>query len=268
MANIHFVCQGTNRLKDLSAYDILNDESPRRILLSYENTNKISKLENVLSCFDGQCNVIIDSGAFAVYNSGKKINIKDYSLFIKDVLKLKSSHQFRFVNLDVIGDYVATEKNYKMLNDMGLDVCPVLSVGDDISKINIFKDAKTVFVGGIFQPKDVPKKVKLAWLDRFYGYMLKNFDHDNFPKTHLLAVTNEKLLMRYPAYSCDSSHWMSVFRFGYGNKEARLPSVPRRITDETMPTLKHILREHVRHFIKIETTTNKLWQSRGITYAR
>lgn len=267
MANIHFVCQGTNRLKDLSAYDILNTESTRNILLSYENTNKISKLENVLSCFDRPCNVIIDSGAFAVYNSGKKINLSDYSLFIKDVLKLNTIHKFKFVNLDVIGDYRATEINYKKLQSIGIDICPVLSVGDDIAKINIYKNAQTVFIGGIFQPKNVPKKIKLAWLDRFYAYMLKEFEHSHFPKTHLLAVTNEKLLMKYPAYSCDSSHWMSVFRFGYGNKEARLPSVPRRINDETMPTLKHILREHVRYFIKIETTTNKLWQSRGIIYA-
>ena len=65
--------------------------------------------------FKKDCNVLIDSGAFTTFTKGKKIDIYEYSDFIKSyTLKWKKKlKSVNFINLDVIGDAEKSWKNPK-----------------------------------------------------------------------------------------------------------------------------------------------------------
>ena len=62
----------------------------------------------------------LDSGAFTAFTLWKKIDLQEYIEFVK-----KNKQFFElYANLDVIGDYEATDKNQKIMENAGLKPLP------------------------------------------------------------------------------------------------------------------------------------------------
>ena len=94
--------------------NILQSVGASNRLLSFYSVNK-NKFNPILD------NCFLDSGAFSVINSNKKIDINSYIDFI-----IKNADKINiYATLDVIGDYVKTYENTVYMEEMGLSPLPV-----------------------------------------------------------------------------------------------------------------------------------------------
>jgi hypothetical protein len=85
-------------------------------------------------------------------------------------------------------------------------------------------------------------------------------------RIHLLGITTDWVLKRYPCYSSDSSSWVACLRFG-GGAAAGLDKIPRyKESDAALSATIHTLRSEVVKYKKMETEATNLWKSRGIIW--
>jgi len=215
-----------------------------------------------------QCRLMVDSGAFSAFKSGKVISIKDYGNWAvkfkeqwKD--KLKSLH---FVNLDVIGDQDTSDRNLKILSKMGVDPLPVLTTNAKKKTVEKFLKEYPYFLlaGGAILPKNNLK----IWYDFVFSIVKDHFRKTGvMPKIHLLGATTEWVLKRYPAYSSDSSSWLAPVMFGvskHGGVSRKLPGYSKG--DNEMSLMKYALKKEIKHYQKLEQDITNLWTRRGISF--
>ena len=178
--------------------------------------------------FKKDCNILIDSGAFTAFTKGHKIDIIEYVDFINAFTEQWQDkvNSIYFINLDSIGNPQESWKNQEYLDKKGIKTLPVIhqwgfkekTLEQAIKKYDFFA------FGGMVGRKR--KEHTIPWLNKCYNIIGKHWRKTKkMPKTHLLGVASEKILYRYPAFSCDSTRFMTVNRFGESEflKENRLP---------------------------------------------
>jgi hypothetical protein len=161
---------------------------------------------------DGKNNIIMDSGAFSAWNSGKVIDREEYLRFIKtlpeDVFK---------INLDVIPRTGATtaEKlkcieegfnNFKYLSARVENVVPVHHYGEDISWAKKFLNFTDYIC--ISPANDTPEAVKQTYFKYIFSELPKGV------KTHTLGYSSLDGLSLFPFYSLDSISFKKPWMFG------------------------------------------------------
>jgi len=171
--------------------------------------------------------LMIDSGAFSVWNNGNEIDLDIYIAFCKKHLDAIDT----IVALDVIpglpGNRLSLTKgniskackqgwtNYMKMLDAGLPkdkVMPVFHQNDDWKWLQRFMDEGVPYFG-ISPANDCGSSIRQMWLDTCMKYIC---DSDGYPKAkfHGFAVTSIPLMLRYPWYSVDSASWMKHAVFG------------------------------------------------------
>jgi len=161
--------------------------------------------------------LIVDSGAFTAWNTGKKILMEDYCKFLKTV---PSHWDYKAVQFDVYGDPEKTYTNYYKMLDMGFtDVMPVFTRGDTVERLDEFyTHTNYIMFGGI----------AIGGSNRNY---VKWFNQVNKGRdTHWLGFVNMPFIKHYKPYSVDSSSLFSAARFGnlqYYVGQGNLKSVHR-----------------------------------------
>lgn len=223
----------------------------------------------VLSVIDLRPRVIIDSGAFTAWTSGKPIDPRDYAKWALD-FRDRWEHKMQalyFMNLDVIGDQDASWVNQSILEGLGLKPIPIITFGADKKHlIRALDNYDYIALGGL-----VPytrDKVKLQkWLDFCFAIIMKKYKATGvMPKIHLLGITTDWVLKRYPCFSSDSSTWVSCLRFGDGSA-AGIKQIPRyKESDGAMSATIHTLRSEIRKYKKMEQEATNLWTKRGIIF--
>jgi hypothetical protein len=223
------------------------------------------------SGMDLRARVMIDSGAFTAWSTGRPIALEEYAEWI---LRFKAKWEDRlaslhFISLDVIGDQRASWKNQAILEDhYGLDTIPVLH--HDATRADLdraFGSYDFICVGG-----GVPlmkQKAKLqAWFDRVFHRALQVREERGYmPRVHLLGVTRRPLLERYPIFSSDSSSWTAPLRFGQGRAAQFGKRIPRYTLGENEHRVNILaLREEIRKLKDLERDVTELWRRRGITW--
>jgi len=221
------------------------------------------------SVIDLRPRVIIDSGAFTAWTSGKPIDPRDYAKWALD-FKDRWEHKMQalyFMNLDVIGDQDASWVNQSILEGLGLKPIPIVTFGADKKHlIRALDNYDYIALGGL-----VPytrDKVKLQkWLDFCFAIIMQKYKATGvMPKIHLLGVTTDWVLKRYPCFSSDSSSWVSCLRFG-GGAAAGIKQLPRyKESDAAMASTIHTLRAEIRKYKKMEQEATNLWTKRGIIF--
>lgn len=213
--------------------------------------------------------VIIDSGAFTAWSTGKIIRPQDYAEWALDFDK-RWRHKMaslEFMNLDVIGDQDASWRNQEILENLGMNPLPIITYGVDLSHIDkaIEKYGYIALGGLVPYSKD---KIKLKqWLDACFSRVLSHRRKAGvMPRVHLLGITTDWVLKRYPCYSSDSSSWVSCLRFG-GGGAAGLKQIPRyKESDAAMSATIHVLRSEIRKYRKMQDEATALWASRGVEW--
>jgi hypothetical protein len=259
---IFFVDTSVNR----GQYEILLEEKVNNTLLSYA----YKQLETEYKSMWGKMHkpsIIIDSGAFTAFTSGKTINPKDYAYWAlnieKEVCNLAQS--ISFMNLDVIGDQDASWDNQKILEALGMSPIPIITFGcDKTHLLKAINGYDYIALGGLV-PYSRQKDILGKWLNFCFRTILDQ-KKDALPKIHLLGITSDWVLKKYPAYSCDSSSWTAPIRFGKA-LDAGIAQIPKWTDSKSSKFANlHAMRAIVKKLKKIEHNTTKLWESRGITW--
>lgn len=147
--------------------------------------------------------ILIDSGAFTAWSTGKVIKLEEYAEF----LQRYSGAWDHAVTLDTIGDPIATRKNTMKLHAMGIPVMPVFTVGDTLTEFDsMIRDAGYVCVGGTVGMNKEHQTRRLAMLQR----RAENLGGG----IHALGVGATDALVRIKPYSADASNVSGGFRFG------------------------------------------------------
>jgi hypothetical protein len=260
---IHFVDTSNNR----GQYDLSIDCGVRSFLLSYH----YCKLERDWANFweKQKCRLLIDSGAFSAFNSGKAIDPKDYvewALGFKKRWTGKMSY-LGFMNLDVIGDQDASWKNQFTIEKLGLETIPIVTYNAELKHLNRAIDNYNYFALGGLVPYAKKKKLLRAWLDRCFNAIFAKYRETGImPKVHLLGITSDWVLKRYPSYSSDSSSWMACVRFGNGSTAgiSRLPRISA--SNAALMTNLHVMRSEIKKYQTMEREATNLWVKRGIVF--
>lgn len=171
------------------------------ILLSYayHPNADLRKLRRDLVC--GR--MLIDSGAFTAFTSGKPISLNAYA----EYLTRWSSCWDHAITLDVIGDGRATAANTRKLHARGLRVMPVFTRGDSLAEFDaMVRDVGYVCVGGLV---GLPGPAQLA-----RTRMLQRRALDQGGGIHALGIGSTPILRAAKPYSADASSASGAFRFG------------------------------------------------------
>jgi len=151
-------------------------------------------------------NLFIDSGAFAVNNSGKSISIDEYCQYLFD--RKENSDKIVYASLDVIGNPDESYKNYKYMVKSGLYPIPVFHIGEDIKHLyRLAKISNYIGLGGT---------VGYSNKERFY-FFNKVFSLFPDPKEigfHGFGVSSLFLSKLFPWKSIDSTNASKGTVFG------------------------------------------------------
>ena len=209
----------------------------------------------------------LDSGAYSAFTRGIKIDINEY---IKFVHKHKNELTV-YANLDVIGDGVKSEQNLQYIESHGLHPLPVYTASAPISELSrLCEKYNYIALGGLVGGGGVV----LKHLDRCFSVIKKYFPM----KIHLFGITSQKVLERYPVYSCDSSS--AIMGGGMGRvmefKNGKMESCLWRKSETTGKHLNcrdkdgsaHLQRRitNIKAMLKLEKHLTELWKRRSITW--
>lgn len=198
--------------------------------------------------------VIIDSGAFSVWNKGGSIDIEAYKNFC-----VSKPQTWNFINLDVIPKTGASKadiekcceqgyENYLYLSKHIKNLMPVYHYGDNIKWLKQFMQ-HTDYIG-ISPANDTHENVKRVFLKQCF-----NITRDKV-KTHGLGYSSAEGLTLFPFYSVDSISYKRIPVFLKGKRETLLIS----------SKLDYIFIDRVNSFLKLEKEVTALWEKRGVIW--
>jgi hypothetical protein len=250
-------------------------EHAKSFLVSYYDLKQPEKLFKFLKEFPIN-DLFLDSGAFSAFTQNAQIDIDNYINFIKKTETKLSV----YANLDVIGEYETTYKNWIYMKENGVSPLPVIHYGAPRSFFDLyFKKHKVSYLalGGLVPYVKRKHKIR-AWLDNCFCIL-----KDYWPvKIHLFGVTTQWILERYPAYSCDSTGWISGSRhrslsIWSKNRIIRGESFNKRTHSHNTNNLIYDLRATNKHyrelqvnsllaFVELEKYITKLWEEKGVVW--
>lgn len=183
---------------------IASDTPPLYLLESFWSIRE--KFVPSLLSVDG---FLLDSGAFTMFNSGRKVNLDEYVGRYIDFINKWDIKYFFELDIDVIVGLDKVERiRDKIESETGKKSIPVwhrergksywLSMADAYDYISI---------GGI-----VSKEIASSEYDIFH-YLINEAEKRG-AKVHGLGFTSVPRLNKYNFYSVDSTSWLSGSRFG------------------------------------------------------
>ena len=176
------------------------------ILISYAYSGGAKSFNDAVMTHsvNGDINVMIDSGAFTIYNSKtiSKLNLDTYCNYLE-----KNAHKVeKYVMLDVIKDEAKTKQNYELMLKRNFNPMFVFTEYDNdwsYCKQAVGNQKHLCVAGGV--------TIRGDWILKRY--------QDIYRKTqaniHALGYVAYNNIFRLPLYSVDSSSWVQASqRFG------------------------------------------------------
>jgi hypothetical protein len=182
--------------------DIIRELRPPKILVSYfyfRNHPLDKFIEDIGYCPD----IMLDSGAYSAWSTGKNISPIDYMRYIQEnYLWVK-----HFISLDVIGDGELSWDFYKIMRKKGFNPIPCFHYGDDEELLQRYIDDGNDYIalGNTVPVKD---KAQVAW---WLSVLIQRYPGIKF---HLLGSSSEKITSVEGLYSCDASTWVTMAVMG------------------------------------------------------
>lgn len=180
--------------------------------------------------------ILVDSGAFSAWSTGKVIRLQEYAEFLQGY----EGAWDHAITLDTIGDPVATKKNTQKLHAMGIPVMPVFTIGDTLAEFDaMIKESGYVCVGGVVGMNREHQVRRVS--------MLQRRAEDLGGGIHALGVGATDALVRSKPYSADASNVSGGFRFGtlvyWDGSKVRNASV--REPKKFLQALPHLARHDI-----------------------
>lgn len=246
----------------------------RNFLVSYESPKAVEEGATVLSelPFSTGAAMIVDSGAFSAWNSGRTINLKEYISYAQDFIrryKDKIPHIF-IVNLDVIPGEQGRLPSVKETEDAarqgwenmiafekaGITPVHIFHQGENFKWLKQIA-ARHRYIG-ISPSNDASTKSKFEWMRAVFGQIKAN------NMTHGFAVTSKKLMETFPFYSVDSTSWMAAELWGKPifSRSFDAMNLHSRIKSHTA----YVLRENIKNLLQLEKKYTALWAARKVVW--
>ena len=193
-----------------TAFDIFADATPDlgwpdrpRYLVSYVYVDD----DQMTLAEEAGMDVIIDSGAFTVANSGGEINHDEYLDWL-----VGHAHRITFaLSLDVIGDAKASRANHEYgVGRVGdkVHMVPAWHLGSSLTDLaELCRDYTLVAIGGAVPFAKYPRQLATA------AGEAHRVAATHGTKLHGLGMTGTRILHTLPWYSVDSSTWGTGVRF-------------------------------------------------------
>lgn len=168
-------------------------------------------------------NLILDSGAFSAYNSGKIIDINHF------IRVAKESNAKEVFSLDDINDFTKSQANTMKVWNAGIPAIPVYHAGEPTSYLDwCCKHTPCEKIGIACRSKD-----KKGWLAQQFKHVWDNYGP---MKIHGLAMASQVLVDLVPFDSVDASSWATAAaRFGqyagFSGKQIHLKTKMRKGVD-------------------------------------
>lgn len=205
---------------------------------------------------DGSNSIIIDSGAFSVWNKGGTIDIDKYKDFCTQKPK-----EWTYISLDVIpktGSSKAEKnicveqgfENYLYLKQHIKNLMPVFHYGDDIKWLKKYMD-HTDYIG-ISPANDTHENIKREFLKECFAITRQEV------KTHGLGYSSETGLQLFPFYSIDSISW----------KRYAIATQGKNISLLRSSVFAYLERQRIKQFINLEKEITELWTRRGVVWEK
>ena len=200
--------------------------------------------------------MFIDSGAFTVFNTGKKIDILEYCRWLKE------NNVKIYAALDVIGDEKKTRENFDFMISYGLKPIPTFHFGENFDCLKYYLEkCDYIALGGLVPQKNNVNKIK--------NFLNKCFLLGKSTKFHGFGVNNFEILKKYPFYSVDATSWHNPMRYGqnFVFKDGNLKRTShKKITYDKVLSKKEKLKQAITEFLKVEDYITRLWEIRGIKW--
>ena len=252
-------------------------------------------------CKEPHRNLVIDSGAFSVWNSGKKkkikISVKAYIDFCRKLIKAAEC-PLTFVSLDVIAgskedgliptpeqSEVACKEgweNYMTMRAAGISVIPTFHEFDDPKWLFMYL-RETDHIAVSPRKRGVSQELKIEWLASVFA------ETGLDTKVHGLGIAGSEAMENFPFFSVDSRAWLQGangnFRYFDGRRSRSLTpdewqkSSDEHIWDDGTDACSEARREyHERgtggnfHFmmraleadVRLQNFVSLLWNRRGV----
>lgn len=217
-------------------------------------------------------NIFIDSGGFSAFTQGVKIDLQKYIDWIHE----NKSFITTYANLDIVGDYKASNKNLYEMERRGLKPLPVFHYGEDFRYLSdLTKSYKYIAIGGMV-PISRQKKKLWRFLDQVFAITQGDI------KLHGFGMTGREGLKKYPFYSVDSTSWLGgsmrseIYRFipSKGDLEViktkdKLKADHRTVKfndrDQEKRWFDRVLNNSI-EWMKYERFITELWEKRGVKF--
>lgn len=200
-------------------FPIIFTLDPRHILTTFNLPNESRRCIKNAEKYGFE--VILDSGAFSAWNSGRSIDRQRYLEFILQMRALYPKAKVYPVNLDVIpgkqGEKITKSQveesahqgweNYEYFKKHGIESIHVFHEGEDFKWLH--KMIGTVDYIGVSPCNDSSLPKKVEWCKHVFHEVPEG------QKTHGFAVTSQRLMKTFPWYSVDSASW--AISAGLGN---------------------------------------------------
>jgi hypothetical protein len=191
-------------VRDPRAKRVCSELGVRNYLLSFANQRAFGQNSDVLE--NPECRVMVDSGAFSVWNTGRKIDVKKYADFAHKLMA-HARCELIFVNLDVIpgrknapaSSYerdISSEQSFKNWEYLRAQGVPSMGVFHQHERFYWLDELKkhSGYIG-ISPANDVSMKKRDIWLSEVFRWI------GLAVRTHGFGVTAGRLLLKYPFFS-------------------------------------------------------------------
>lgn len=253
------------------------------ILVSYAYLGDLGKATEYFAHLRewGATSLMLDSGAFTVFNSGGTVDLAEYG---RAIAALKPEV---YVQLDVIGDADGTRANLERMRAAGLKPLPVFTRGAPFEHLIRLLDEGEDYIclGNIAKAET---QVRLDWCRYVFhvtAKWMKKEGRSRPPRYHAFGVTEPTVLFAFPFYSCDSSSGLMQAVFGrvftYDRIRRRLTSVnvnsketgwkcPEGIDvgvteDRTRPQAERAV-ANARALEQMAADITAMWDARGVSW--
>lgn len=187
---------------------------------------------------------VLDSGAFSAFNSGKVIDIVQYTEVCKRLLAEDPTLEEVFA-LDVIGDWRQSIANAEFMWKAGVPAIPTFHFGSPESALrDIAAAAPKIAFGGVAKVK---KQVRAKWMAQCFARIWPK-------KVHGFGIADEESIMRFPFHSCDATSWyLQPSAYGLTKAWGKLPGLKALVSNNVN------IRSQVDHYLEIERLAQKRW---------
>ena len=206
LTNTRYFFSGCER--DPKALRLIRENGGLMLLMSYfwlreDPQGKWLERIRAAGFSDDEPCVLLDSGAYSLYRAKEKgkevdpITIEEYAAFIRRYER----HLIGWMNLDVIGDPVASRANYEAMESAGLRPVPVWHIESPLEELDaiIAEDHDLVAIGGaaVLLQKKQKRRVRDLLAEAMRRHPDQNF--------HLLGCSYLPLLAEMMPFSVDGS---------------------------------------------------------------